>query len=739
MKKLYFTIMLLLITVYAHATIVPDILYEPCNSLTFQNTWTDFDHVNGATTVNPAGQFQLVTNTHDTGNYAEVYGSTAISLPSQVTVEIKTYFDSLGTYSANCFALQLATSTFRFTVYLASDRVRIEKASGSTDIGDKVKHDANAAWQTWRFQIDKTTENSATVEVFLDGVSQGTFDCNKTGTYTDKWIMLKLSGTDTDNLQAHIEHVYVGTGLGEFSTSGATTGVHVLKSSDNLYIRTAFDNNFDLVEQLRLNSDGLYNLLAGYYSTSLVNRFALDANMSATFLMVKSSTDDIAPLSYNGTYIGGNHGASIIKEITASGHGKTNVDVGSRWTDSTTTNQWYIVKIVDANKLWIMSNNLTPTGNWSFNKTIAGTTLTHVSGATNTGNITISDSSTTQFHPAAKADTVTITIDGTTPITENGVYTGTYLTIQDDYSISNPSSTLTYLIANVGTSGTPDYQNASIGNDVSLKVTYRWNDNGSCVIKHVYNFINSVTLGYIGGVQANAMVLPTGGNYKYYIPNVSSITAGGTPYDFNSIVSLESLPFPGEVSLTSDYYLKPDYPPDRIVQWNTNSDTTHYYNFGMAFGLNQDVGAGVPRILKQSTSKTMYVSTPGKMYPQLVNSSTYYPSGVVPAGTTISAITYRAPINYADDTDATCFTWYDTGDNIYVLMDYHANVNKSVQFPTAWAGKYISIIDKSTSFTVSQGLVPANGQVPIVVTDSYGYAVLRVSDKVPAQPAMIVF
>jgi len=82
----------------------------------------------------------------------------------------------------------------------------------------------------------------------------------------------------------------------------------------------------------------------------------------------------------NGTYIGANHGCSDARELTCPNHGRTVADLGTVWQDEAGA-KFVILKIADANHLWVMSTNSSRGSIWQFNTKVTGASL-KPSGAT---------------------------------------------------------------------------------------------------------------------------------------------------------------------------------------------------------------------------------------------------------------------------------------------------------------------------------------------------------------------
>jgi hypothetical protein len=194
----------------------PDLLSEDCTDIT---DWTDGDASTGVSEVDPAGQFRFDTNATANSYVTAERHRTIASPPNQFTIEIKTYFDAIGTYgNGDVAAVSYSTETWIFLAVFASDGLFITKATNYTEVGTNiVKCNASAAWQTWRFQVDKSSgEASATVEAFLDGVSQGTVDCDNQADFTgyNGQIGYKQLGTTNPDRISHVNYIKVATGLG---------------------------------------------------------------------------------------------------------------------------------------------------------------------------------------------------------------------------------------------------------------------------------------------------------------------------------------------------------------------------------------------------------------------------------------------------------------------------------------------------------------------------------------------
>ena len=257
--------------------------------------------------------------------------------------------------------------------------------------------------------------------------------------------------------------------------------VYDKNSNANSYVQSPFNSTYDLrlyfvAKRTATSND---NPCFNFSSVSLINKTTL-AETS-----VHSNDDDITPANYNGTYIGANHGCSDLRAVTANNHGKTFADIGSEWSNG--TYKFYIIGIIDVNTLWILGENAKVYPLWSFRIVGTGNTLTHVSGATNTSNITVSNSTMAQFYPALFVSDLKLIADGT-QITESGTYNFDELNICETYDVFNVASTLDKIKALVGTfAANPIYNQLGADKVARHSINYKFSSAAKCFVNT--NFI----------------------------------------------------------------------------------------------------------------------------------------------------------------------------------------------------------------------------------------------------------
>lgn len=205
---------------YPGPVLTPDILDESCLTL---DRWTDADTAAAAVSeVSPAGQFRFDTNTGAATDSDAWRKVTLVSPPAKFTVELQTLTDAIGTIANFDYAeLYYGTATWALNVKFASDGLFITKAGGAlTEVGINIVVPSTTVAQIWRFEVDKSnSESTAIVEVFLNEVSQGSFDCNYVTSGTDGELGYIQRGHTTNDRLSHVTYFKAATGLGMFQAT----------------------------------------------------------------------------------------------------------------------------------------------------------------------------------------------------------------------------------------------------------------------------------------------------------------------------------------------------------------------------------------------------------------------------------------------------------------------------------------------------------------------------------------
>lgn len=490
----------------------------------------------------------------------------------------------------------------------------------------------------------------------------------------------------------------------------------VIKTGDVLYLRSPFSATNDLLQRLSLNVPPV-----AFNGVFLIPVATTDANIPAVLTnMVHSTLDDIAPANYNGTYIGGGHGGFFVSEITSEAHGKTSSDIGSSWLDAT-GRTFYIMKIVDANKLWVISNNTGSGDLWSF-KLTASAPLTYVTGGVHTSSIAISSQTQQQLKPSYQNEVEKLFADGM-EVTADGTYRCSEFTIQNTYNIPNIPDVISYVAAN----HVADFVNASIPKSAAMSVAYTFNKYGGTTITHSFTNYKAINMNYVGFIQAFCLNdVPDSRKLYRLIPDVLPFTGAIKTWNYANIEDITG-DLIDDFLVTSAYFKTAGKPPYRYVEMLKDSVNSGIINFSQGYSPINGVTALGVRGSYTNTAMDVYSSR--KMYPHALNSVLNAPT--VPANSYFNGIAFKSYTNPATNPNAVNVAFYKDADAWVVLIDYNQVVTLDrIVLPVELSGSKITVVEKTSNVTVHSTVVD-NSNVIISVNNTIspvvGYAVLKLT------------
>ncbi|HFX6312229.1 TPA: hypothetical protein ACIFC2_001330, partial [Acinetobacter baumannii] len=481
------------------------------------------------------------------------------------------------------------------------------------------------------------------------------------------------------------------------------------------YIRTGFSASVDLVQKVQYGTNDKWknNVINPYEIKTIPKSTAKESLLSAysTGTLVVSHPDDAAPLRYNGTYIGANHGALIAHQSTMSAHGKQYTDVGSIWTVD--GKNYTLCRMVDSNSLWLVSaNEGASSAKWAFSTTsLAGKTLTHVSGATNTANIVVSADSIVQLYSAVNNHVKKIIVDDFKTVSDIGFYDVETVEFVDSYNIMNPPAILSYLQSHTGTPTEQDFNVSSIDYDVNVQVSYRYALNGSVTINSQYQKKSDINFEFAGLTQALPLEY-TGKTLLQYAPKMNPVTVGSNTYNLTGIVDITSLT--DTINLLKANWADATNPPDRMAQIVRNGSTKEY---GHVVGYSLTRGDTKPSI-RQNTNDAGFIYTSRKMYPKAL---------VTNLDSVVNTIAYRSIFNPNTLPQATVYTWFKDNNDIYVVFDIHQGATMlKLPLEPIFNGKNATVIDSHANFTLHSEIV-SDGGLLCSVAGGYGQATIKLN------------
>lgn len=501
------------------------------------------------------------------------------------------------------------------------------------------------------------------------------------------------------------------------AAAAADPGKGVAIESGFAYYRYAWSATLDAVQRIKLtggaadanNPVDFFGVKTIPISTANTATALISAFMAGT--VISNQGDSVAPLNYNNTYIGANHGASQVHQITAVGHGKTSADIGSEW-NGPSGRKYYIIRIVSADTLWMLPSNTGTAAQWNFYAASVGVfTFTHSAGAANTASISCTaDAAATQLLPALSRRSLFMLIDGAavSPTTQAWYLPGRFQ-IRETYSIYSPAAMLDYLRAAPGRS----YYDDVIGVDCSIVNIYELHSNGCHTIEQSITWASAVNLTYQGVVQDIPPV--NTGVLRQYFDGVNPI--GGIDYRATADITSSATAF----LTTTATWADPLDPPNRMAQIVSVGGVNKH---ATVIGCSVLSGVTTRRkrlqycndsggLISTATKKQYFKAVTGYKPPQ--------------AGDTYKVLGYHHVYNCELAPDATVCTWYRDGNDYVVVLDFHkTSALTRVILPTACDGWSARLLDSQAVSLLTSTVIDGGG-IAVSCNAAYGFAIIRVS------------
>lgn len=510
-----------------------------------------------------------------------------------------------------------------------------------------------------------------------------------------------------------------------FDAETANAPIKVSRQGEYCYFRAACQQHptKDVVWRFRaFHGLGYFRVLSrsGVLDPSGI-RF-IDRTAASTISAYNRSTDfhaagtDEAPADRrNSVFLDGNHGIYTY-QVTKTAHGMTNVDVGSLWTD-TAADVWMLKYIESVDKLTFERRYTGTDTKWVIlSSAPTGTTFTHQSGATHTGDIAFTAPTQVLFVPSIAEYTCRLMIDDT-EITADGDYSGTNVWIEEGFVGLNPAKVQDALVAAVGADPpnyTPDLP------QVRTYYRYEFDNYGAMTIYagkfDVEEFTRTASIDYTPVMQLQRLSITTdtpAGQYtsvELCIPDVGTVSG----FTWKNKVSLASVST--EFNLRAQDCDDPDDPSSLFVLLGKSGST---YLAGSAFGLDPTVELGIPSRRASSADYLYTLSTADKSYVKMID----YLAGDGAADATYMAVGFRAPFL---NTDATLTVpgviYHCEGQARCIVVAHQTHTAKDIPIPDELSGLRVTIL-RGDGLTLDNGFV-RDGNITISVPGSFGWAVL---------------
>ena len=462
----------------------------------------------------------------------------------------------------------------------------------------------------------------------------------------------------------------------------------VTKSGNSIVISSNLENELiEITTSKNGSNNGTFNFI----------------NTKINGTVIHENTDDITPIRTFST-IGANHGYTNIVRITMLSHGKTTLDLGSKWSDGVTE---YTLLDIIGNDLVLGCPYTVSNGIVSSVTTNPVGNLNHVSGATNKTTINVSTLvSGSQLRPCVNNISTKLVLDGK-EIINDGEYYGNEFQIQESYNIMDYKAIIDYAQSNIGKS----YKNEDIQGVVKISVNYSFTNNCKCLVSYSIRALNKVTLNACGFIQS-APINVSGMTLKRYLNGVKAKSG----YDFSKIVDMTS--YNANLNFTSSDFINTNKPPNRVVDWLFDG-VNKKYGYTVGYIVDKTNSSDAKRMAQIGNNIFWDMRSTKKIYPNALmglnlNAGDYY--------------TFECYRNYLSPNkvnEATNINIIEDKKDVYVYIDYHKIINgKNIKLDN-YIGKSITILD-SQNFSLLNDIVDTEG-ITFNITNDYGYAVLKLN------------
>ena len=415
--------------------------------------------------------------------------------------------------------------------------------------------------------------------------------------------------------------------------------------------------------------------------------------------------DDIAPYYIADSIVGANHGLSKLM-VTAAAHGKTTDDVGSKWL-SDTGKELALLGVTGVNTLLFISAD---------NKPTVTSKLSHLSGATNTGDITVDSKSTGQLYPSHKNRSISLQVDGVSTVIADGkINYNDNVTFLESYELMTMQGVYDFVTSNIGT------QSEVIVAPAVAKVmlAYRFDIEGGLSFVNEL-IITDATTFYQASMLQSALAPASNGAVIYYIPKTKPyLETNGVTHDFSKGVDIRAdVGTVDRIGITRTALEDASKPADRAYQMNNVAV--------FATGFIPVFDAEPQRRLALVEPDGRFWSVRGntlKTYPSItMNSDGYVP---VDAGFKVTCLAFKKFLAKNDDYIAYPVRTV-TGDYFYIDTKKQGVVE--INLPDDFKNKAYEIVEKSDNVSflsevTNETIIVLNGSVD---ASQYVYALIKI-------------
>ena len=326
------------------------------------------------------------------------------------------------------------------------------------------------------------------------------------------------------------------------------------------------------------------------------------------------------------------------------------------------------------------------------------TNLTHVSGATHTGTISISTASRQQLYPSISNNVVNVFTDGK-EVLQEGTYEAYKIIVKETYNILDYVDIQNYMQNHIGS----DFYNVlnNIESLLTVNLIYEITDCGEIVYTYLKANKNCI-LNNCGFLQSEA-IQPNSGTVYRYLNGVKT----GSPFASETLVDLTN--YNTTIDITSSDLIDANKPSNRVV--DVCKDLSGNILYGFTLGFIPDLSDGSDEKRKTLTN-IWNMRNSKKTYPYCVVNLNFNTNDF------LNVVGYRHYI--LPRQEITNKTRIALGDKKYYFIDSHKAFSTNVD--DNGIGNKITALDNTD--VIYSDVISAGG-LSVKSDESYSSAVLK--------------
>ena len=481
------------------------------------------------------------------------------------------------------------------------------------------------------------------------------------------------------------------------SSAAAAEHITVYRDGRTLLVQSAFTETQDLV--LR------YDRIANEAAYLVPQQSAIQDYAKGSLL--HNGTDDYPASGITGYgYLGGNHGSSSARKLEVPGHGMTEKDIGAKLADASGS-AWYIVKIMDKDNVMIHPESQR-SGFPQFRPHQDEPLFRDGKP------VPFKSSVMTQMTPGSRVNSIEFFVNGTAPLPDKTLVSCESVDMVIDVDAILPDAVVERIKNEPGK--TADLAANDLPAVFNLHAVYSFQPATACVIKAKYTVRHAIAGLTVHGLTFGwSNLFQSAKSQEFYIPKLKPVTIEGVAYDFAAIYQMPQVWNINYTCNKSDC-INPDDPPDRFIRIVGNERR----EYGIALGCSLFAGTTARENKAADRPNPYFLWHTKKMYPLFA----VFPKTEPDASKEM--VLYRQYFDPNREPDATAFYYHKQESSQVVYLDFHKPLqNKIIMLPGDFAGKIISVLEKTPSLTLhTSETVPTDG-IRLSVAGNYGYLVLK--------------